>query len=62
VAHVLRMLEAQAIVATSGHRLPTRIDSVCVHGDGPEAVATARAIRLALQQAGYTLAPLDRLG
>lgn len=62
VAHVLRMLEAQAIVATNGHRLPTRIDSVCVHGDGPEAVATARAIRLALQQAGYTLAPLDRLG
>ena len=62
VAHVLRMLEAQAIVASNGHRLPTRIDSVCVHGDGPEAVATARAIRLALQQAGYTLAPLDRLG
>ena len=62
VAHVLRMLEAQAIVATSGHRLPTRIDSVCVHGDGPDAVATARAVRQALQGAGLQLLPLNQLG
>jgi UPF0271 protein len=62
VDHVLRMLKAQAIVTTSGKHLPTRIDSICVHGDGPEAVATARAIRQALEQAGYTLAPLDRMG
>lgn len=62
VDHVLRMLKAQAIVTASGQQLPTRIDSICVHGDGPEAVATARAIRQALEQAGYTLAPLDRMG
>lgn len=62
VDHVLRMLKAQAIVTASGKHLPTRIDSICVHGDGPEAVATARAIRQALEQAGYTLAPLDRMG
>lgn len=62
VDHVLRMLKAQAIVTASGKHLPTHIDSICVHGDGPEAVATARAIRQALEQAGYTLAPLDRMG
>ena len=61
VAHVLRMLEAQAIVTASGQRLPTRIDSICVHGDAPEAVDTARAVRQAIEAAGYALAPLDRL-
>ena len=62
VDHVLAMLSEQAIIAASGHRLPTRIDSICVHGDGPEAVASARQIRQALEQAGYQLAALDRMG
>lgn len=61
VDHVLAMLREQALVAASGKRLPTRIDSICVHGDGPEAVATARLIRQALEQAGYQLAALDRM-
>jgi len=34
------------------------IDSVCVHGDSPGAVAAARSVRDALTSAGYTLAPL----
>lgn len=62
VDHVLRMVREQALVSINGHRLPSRIDSVCVHGDGPDAVATARAVRQALQDAGHTLLPLNRLG
>jgi UPF0271 protein len=62
VSHVLRMLSAKAIVTANGLHLPCRIDSICVHGDGPEAVATAQAIRLALKAAGYTLTALTQLG
>ena len=58
VDHVLRMLQAQAIVTATDKQLPCRIDSICVHGDGPEAVKTARAVRQALEAAGYTLQPL----
>ena len=58
VAHVLRMLNAHAIVTANGRHLPCRIDSICVHGDGPEAVATAQAIRVALEAAGYAVEPL----
>jgi len=36
--------------------LPTPIDSICVHGDGPHAVATARQLRLSLQAAGWAVA------
>lgn len=62
VEHVLGMLKAHAIVTANGLHLPCRIDSICVHGDGPEAVATAKAIRLALEAIGYTLEPLCNLG
>lgn len=61
VEHVLQMLQAKAIVTATGHHLPCRIDSICVHGDGPQAVETARAIRQSLETAGYTLAPLCNL-
>lgn len=58
VQHVLRMLEAGGLVTTDGQRLPTRIDSICVHGDGPGAVEAARAIRAALEAAGHRLVTL----
>jgi UPF0271 protein len=61
VDHVLRMLDAGGIVSAAGQRLPTRIDSICVHGDGPDAVASAQRLQQALQAAGWQLAPLDTL-
>jgi UPF0271 protein len=61
VRHVLRMLEADGIVTADGQRLPTRIHSICVHGDGPGAVAAAQAIRRALEVAGQRTVPLPDL-
>lgn len=52
-------------VLTDGDQIAQRavdlaraVDSVCVHGDHPGAVAHARAVRRALEQAGYRLAGL----
>lgn len=61
VQHVLRMLDAGGIVTADGQRLPTAIHSICVHGDGPGAVAAAQAIRAALEAAGHRLAGLPEL-
>jgi len=61
LSHVLRMLDEGAIVSVNGRRLPTAIDSICVHGDGAEAVQAARALRDGLAAAGRTVVPLDRL-
>ena len=41
---------AERAVALAGE-----VHSICVHGDGPTAVAAARAVRAALEGAGYTL-------
>lgn len=54
---VLRMIEADAVICESGKRIPGRIDSVCVHGDTPDAVTMARRLRQRLEQAGYVVAP-----
>jgi UPF0271 protein len=50
-------------MATSvdGVRLALRADSVCVHGDTPNAVEAARAVRQALEAAGVEVAPLARV-
>lgn len=55
-SRVLTMVEAGAILTARGARLPTPIDSVCVHGDSPHAVATAQAVRSRLAAAGIRLA------
>ena len=56
-AHALAMVEEGAIVAADATRLATPIASVCVHGDSPGAVARARAVRAALEAAGFVLRP-----
>ena len=61
LAHVMRMIEAQALISINGKRIPVKPQSICVHGDGPDAVATARAIREGLLAAGYAMATIPQL-
>ncbi|HHB81667.1 MAG TPA: LamB/YcsF family protein [Aliiroseovarius sp.] len=49
---ILTMLDAGAIIAESGKRIPARIDTICLHGDTAEAVEMARALRARLEGAG----------
>ena len=43
--HVIKMVETQALNCYSGKQIPCDIDSVCVHGDGKNAVSTAKEIK-----------------
>lgn len=45
----------------SGKRLRCRIGSICVHGDGPEAVATARLLRDRLLAEACTLVAVTEM-
>lgn len=56
-ARTLRMLEDGAITATDGTRRAVPMDSICLHGDTPGAMALARALRAALGAAGWRIAP-----
>lgn len=51
----LRLAEAGEIVAVDGTIIATDARSLCIHGDNPEAVAIARAVRDALEAAGIAI-------
>ena len=51
-ANMVAMVRAGAILTADGGRIETRIDTICVHGDSAGAVATARAVRAALEAEG----------
>lgn len=56
VAQAVGLVRTGLVVAADGSSVPVRAASVCLHGDTPDAVALARAVRAALEQAGVTLA------
>jgi UPF0271 protein len=55
---IAEMVREGAIITASGKRIPTRIDTICLHGDTAEALDIARSVRTALADDGVTLAPL----
>jgi UPF0271 protein len=57
VAQVLRMVEQGVVRATDGSDWPIQADTICVHGDGPQAVAFAKRLRRELAAAGVTIKP-----
>ena len=56
---ILAMLEAGAIITAQGTHLPVQIDTICLHGDTPQAVTLAQSLRRALEDAGVTLRRFD---
>ena len=61
VEHVKRMIAEQALFSLSGKRIPCQVDSICVHGDGPTAVATARGVREGLEASQIRIVTLPEL-
>jgi UPF0271 protein len=55
-ARVLRLVERGTVAAVDGSEVAVRAESVCVHGDTPDAVGLAEAVRRALDGAGATVA------
>jgi UPF0271 protein len=54
---MLRLVTEGVVKAIDGTSTPIEAESICVHGDNPEAVAMARQIRQTLQDAGVTVHP-----
>jgi 5-oxoprolinase (ATP-hydrolysing) subunit A len=54
---VVRMVTEGTVVSVDGTLVAVPTRSVCTHGDTPDAVALARAVRTALEGAGVTITP-----
>jgi UPF0271 protein len=58
---VVEMVVGKTITSRNGKKLPCRIDSLCIHGDEPTAIALGRAVRQALEEAGVNLVTLTEM-
>jgi UPF0271 protein len=56
----VRLATEGTVVAISGEVVPVKADTLCLHGDTPDAVALASALRGALERAGVALVPMGR--
>ena len=61
-ARMVKMMQAGAIITQSGAHIPTGIDTICLHGDTPEAVGIARSVRAELEAAGIKVAQFTGRG
>lgn len=57
ITRVIRMVKEGKVKANDGTDIAIRADSVCVHGDGPKALAFVRKISAALKASGVELTP-----
>jgi UPF0271 protein len=58
---VVQMVVEGEIVTRSGKRIRRSVDSLCVHGDEPTAIALAAAVRKGLEEAGVKIVPLTEM-
>lgn len=56
-ARVLRLVQTGRLTSIEGQELNLPVQTICLHGDNPEAVAIARVLRAELLRAGVTIAP-----
>lgn len=58
---IVRMVKEQSVTSITGQEIPLAFETICVHGDNPQAVEMARKIRAALLAEGVALRPMADL-
>ena len=56
----VRMVREHKVAARGGSVLTLQVETLCVHGDTPDAAGLAAAVRMRLEQAGITVAALTQ--
>ncbi len=57
VQRAVGMIRGEPFVAVTGELIRLQADTICVHGDTPESVRIAQALRTSLPEAGFTISP-----
>jgi UPF0271 protein len=52
IKQVLQMIKEGTVTTVSGKKIPIIAETICIHGDGPQAVAFAKAIHDAIKHLG----------
>lgn len=57
IARAIETIKTGIVKSYSGKELPVQADTICVHGDTPQALAYVRRIRTAFEENGVEVAP-----
>jgi UPF0271 protein len=57
-AQAVGIARDEVVRAHDGTEIAVRADTICIHGDTPDAVEVARAVRTALEAAGIEILPV----
>jgi UPF0271 protein len=58
-AQVRRWMETDRVQAEDGSEVEVDAESICIHGDGPNAVEVTQAIKRTIEELGARVGPLD---
>jgi UPF0271 protein len=58
VAQVVQMVTSQTVIAATGETVPIRADTICIHGDGKNALELAKAINRSLSENSIGIRPI----
>ncbi len=58
IERVVRMVKEGKVTAITGEDIDIQADTICVHGDNPQAVGFVEAIRSTLKNEGVEVVPL----
>jgi 5-oxoprolinase (ATP-hydrolysing) subunit A len=61
VERVVMIATEGRVAAVDGSQIPFAADSICLHGDNPEAVRIAALVRAALETSGVRVAPMAEI-
>jgi UPF0271 protein len=58
IAQVLQMIKKQTVTTVEGESLQIDVDTICIHGDSPNALEFAKAIYSELKKQGIEIRPI----
>jgi len=60
IQRIIKMLKDGKVAAVSGKEIDVTVDSICVHGDNPQALLFVQKIRENLKNEGFVIQPCKR--
>ena len=61
IARTVRMVKEGCVETITGKIIPIQADSICVHGDNPDAIGFTSRIRAALEAEGVAIANIEQV-
>ena len=58
IEQAMRMVRSHEVIALDGHTIPVKAETICIHGDGPNALEFASALRTAFETNGIKVKSL----